>query len=390
MNVLLVGNYAPDRQYSMLQFSCLLKSGLREAGYAVKVIHPKARLGRWPKQTRSLKKWLGYADKFILFPVSLRSAASRADVVHICDHAYSLLTRYLEAISNVVTCHDLIAARASLSEFSGLHTRWSGRRYQRMIMGGLARSRHVVCDSAATAADVLRLCEISSRMVSVVYPALNFAYHRLPEAESIRRVKLMRIGDGERFVLHVGASAWYKNQTGLVRIFQRLITYSQTADLTLVMVCSGLSPSVKRLIEEGHLQSKVRVISDIEPEDLRALYSSATALLFPSVYEGFGWPIIEAQACGCPVFTSNRPPMTEVGGQGAIYFDPEDPSEAAQIILENLPHASRMREAGFSNVKRFSTANMIAGYLRAYREAITATSARRLNEIRAAEGFRGG
>jgi glycosyltransferase involved in cell wall biosynthesis len=227
-------------------------------------------------------------------------------------------------------------------------------------------------------------------MVSVVYPALNFAYHRLPEAESIRRVKLMRIGDGERFVLHVGASAWYKNQTGLVRIFQRLITYSQTADLTLVMVCSGLSPSVKRLIEEGHLQSKVRVISDIEPEDLRALYSSATALLFPSVYEGFGWPIIEAQACGCPVFTSNRPPMTEVGGQGAIYFDPEDPSEAAQIILENLPHASRMREAGFSNVKRFSTANMIAGYLRAYREAITATSARRLNEIRAAEGFRGG
>ena len=83
--------------------------------------------------------------------------------------------------------------------------------------------------------------------------------------------------------------------------------------------------------------------------------------------EGFGLPIIEAQASGCPVFTSDRAPMTEVGGGGAVYFDPTDPDGAARVIAGNLADRDRMVEAGYSNVKRFAPDLMLDAYMDVYR-----------------------
>lgn len=370
MKVLLVGNYVPDRQYSMLGFCRMLELELRRAGLAVSVIRPEPRLRRSLSAGQGLAKWLGYVDKFVLFPARLRTAAKNADVVHVCDQGYALYTRHLEGIPNVVTCHDLIAARCALGEFSEMQTSWSGRRYQNMIINGLAQARHVVCDSESTARDVRRLCNLMPSATSVVHMALNFAYQPVNEAE--REIRLGRLGIGfrDRFILHVGGDTWYKNQSGVVKIFQRLDAAQEARGIGLVMVSGGLTAPLRRVIGKCGLQQRVRVLSGIEPEDLRALYSAAAALLFPSLCEGFGWPIIEAQACGCPVFTSNRAPMTEVGGDGAVYIDPENPEKAARTILESLPDGARMREAGFANVRRFSAQKMVAGYVSAYAEAM--------------------
>lgn len=382
MKILLLGNYAPDRQHSMLHFSWLLESELQKAGHAVRVMRPKPRLGRAVRAGRGLSKWLGYADKFILLPLHLSRAKQWADVVHICDHAYSPYTRYLRDVPHVVTCHDLIAVRAARGEFPGVHTRWSGKRYQKMILSGLSCASHVACVSEATRSDLLRLSNRPALTTSVVHNALNFAYKPTSKGAAESRLDRLGICARERFILHVGANTWYKNHPGVVRIFARLAASPECRDCGLMMVTRGLTAVVKSQISECGLESRVRVLSNVSPEDLRALYSSATAFLFPSLYEGFGWPIIEAQACGCPVFTSNRPPMTEVGGNGAVYIDPEDPEGAAERILENLPRASRLREAGFVNARRFSAEKTVAGYLKAYTDAMK--SAGRLSPAEAA------
>jgi glycosyltransferase involved in cell wall biosynthesis len=369
VKILLVGNYALDQQYSMLGFCSMLESELRKAGNSVRLIRPEIRLGRMRTTADELRKWLGYIDKFILFPAHLRTAAKAVDVVHICDHSNSLYAKHCGSTTCVVTCHDLLAVRAARGDFPQVRTRWSGRRFQRMIVNGLERARHVACDSEATRADVVRLCSVSASRTSVVHIGLNFAYRSAGEAEQAACLSSLGIARGERFILHVGSPSWYKNQHGLIRIFERLAASPQVRDLGLIMVTGSMTPELRRLIATYRLQSRVRVLSDVQPKDLRALYSAATALLFPSLCEGFGWPIIEAQACGCPVFTSNRAPMTEVGGDGAVYIDPDNPEEAARTILENLPHVSRMREAGFANVRRFSTQKMLAGYVSAYAEA---------------------
>ncbi len=365
MRILLVGNYLPDRQQSMLRFGAMLECELRKAGHEVRTIRPGP-MYHATNPTSGLGKWLGYVDKFIRFPPRLRAASAWADVVHIWDGVYAPYTLWLQSVPHVVTCHDLLPARRALGEFPGYRTRWTGRKYQQMIINGFARAHYVACVSELTRLDLLRLCRLSPSRTSVVPNALSDLYAPASKVESAARLRGLGIAADERFLLHVGKAVWYKNHSGLFKIFRHVVRAGIMPDLRLVIVNSAPGADLEEFIRQSGLEGRIRLYSYLEDEDLRALYSAATAFVFPSLAEGFGWPIIEAQACGCPVFTSNRPPMTEVGGDAAIYLDPEKPDEAARIILESLPRAGQLREAGLANVRRFSTDRMVASYLRLY------------------------
>jgi glycosyltransferase involved in cell wall biosynthesis len=113
-------------------------------------------------------------------------------------------------------------------------------------------------------------------------------------------------------------------------------------------------------------------VQGVGNEDLRALYSTAECLVFPSLAEGFGWPIAEAQACGCRVVTTGRAPMTEVGGEPALYVNPEDIESAAARIAGLLAESSERRSermrSGLAHARRFCTQGMIDKYLAIYQE----------------------
>jgi glycosyltransferase involved in cell wall biosynthesis len=127
---------------------------------------------------------------------------------------------------------------------------------------------------------------------------------------------------------------------------------------------------MRSFLAENNLKEAVSEIVRPTNEQVQALYSRAAALLFPSWHEGFGLPIIEAQACCCPVFTSNRAPMTEVGGEAVVYIDPENPRDAASVIRDELPKLAHRIKAGQENVKRFSTDAMIEGYINTYQHVL--------------------
>jgi glycosyltransferase involved in cell wall biosynthesis len=370
MKILLVGNYLPDAQQSMLRFCTTLGVELRKTEHEVRVIHPGVqRATRRSTRTRP-RKWPAYFDKFVLFLPRLRTAARWTDVVHICDHAYSLYTRFLTGVPKIVTCHDLLAARCALGEIAGQKVGWSGRKYQRMILRGLERASFVGCDSIATRSELLRLSRLPEARTALVYLGYNFSYAPTPENERRQRLKRLGIGPEDRFLIHVGTGVWYKNLPGVIRIFSRLVCFPETRRLRLIMVGNGWTEELNAVTRECGLESKVTMLSNLSGEDLRALYSGACGLLFPSFCEGFGWPIIEAQACGCPVFATNRPPMTEVGGEGAIYFNPEKHDEAADVVRRHLSHSSEMRAAGLLNAQRFSATSTAAAYVELYSKAI--------------------
>jgi glycosyltransferase involved in cell wall biosynthesis len=98
--------------------------------------------------------------------------------------------------------------------------------------------------------------------------------------------------------------------------------------------------------------------------------------LFPSEEEGFGWPILEAQACGCLVITSNRPPMTEIAGAGAILVDPVNAITAAQTIAVRIGGADVVKRAAWENLKRFTMDEVMARYSNAYDSVAAASRAR--------------
>jgi len=128
-------------------------------------------------------------------------------------------------------------------------------------------------------------------------------------------------------------------------------------------------------IRAHNLEAQVASLQGLSNEDLCAVYSLAEGLLFPSLQEGFGWPVLEAQSCGCPVFATGRPPMTELGGDAAIYFDPLQVEDAAKIISRALESRAAICEDGLVNVQRFTVQKMIDGYVSAYRKVAGGTPA---------------
>jgi glycosyltransferase involved in cell wall biosynthesis len=207
--------------------------------------------------------------------------------------------------------------------------------------------------------------------VTRIYNGLNYAYTPMDRQEAGRRLRRFGLAPDQRFLLHVGGNQWYKNRPGALRIFAQLRKYSGVGNVVLIMAGKPWTEEMRQFIRREELESVVRELCDVPEEDLRALYSSAELMLFPSLAEGFGWPIIEAQACGCPVITSNLAPMTEVGGDAAIYIDPADPESAAMEVAHALNSGFGAclahREASMRNASRFSTAAMIDAYLGLYR-----------------------
>jgi len=141
-----------------------------------------------------------------------------------------------------------------------------------------------------------------------------------------------------------------------------------------VMAGAPITPEVRELIVARGLSGLVFEVVGCSSEDLRALYSTAELLLLPSLAEGFGWPIIEAQACGCRVVTADRAPMTEIGGQSTAYCDPRDPPAIARRVKEVLsePEASRSGRIrmGLENAARFSAEQSVQAYAGVYQRLL--------------------
>jgi glycosyltransferase involved in cell wall biosynthesis len=150
-----------------------------------------------------------------------------------------------------------------------------------------------------------------------------------------------------------------------LRIFATLRKLATADTLKLVMVGKPWTAEMRRFVADNNLAEMTLELSAVSDEDLRALYSTATLLLFPSLKEGFGWPIVEAQACGCPVATSKRSPMDEVAGDAAIYLDPENPASAAAALKDALTNLASIREASLRNAARFRS-GMIDEYVALY------------------------
>lgn len=376
MKILLVGNYLSDGQESMQRFTTLMREGLSQAGHEVRVIRPPVMVGRVSPGAQGVRKWLGYVDKFVIFPALLRAAVRWADAVHICDHSNAMYSRWVGGTPCVVTCHDLLAVRGALGEQTDCPASRTGRYLQRWIVRGLRKADVVVSVSTATAADLERIVGGRTRQRRVILNALNYPYRRQPKEEALGRLGQMgQLETATPFVLHVGQNHARKNRAGVIRAFARA---SREVDCRLVLAGQELSPELRELIGAEGVVDRVTVIVKPSNELLEALYNRALALFFPSRHEGFGWPLIEAQACGCPVICSRCAPFAEVVGSSAILRDVDDERGFAEEIVrlaQDAGERAAWSAEGLKNATRFGREQMIARYLDVYGELAKRRSA---------------
>ncbi len=387
LRVLLVGNSPTDGQESMLRFAEMLRAGLAAAGCTVEVIAPEPYFGCLKKSGSGVGKWLGYLDKYLLFPLVLRqrlrklrdpnfpkgtadSSRSRDRViVHICDHSNAPYAAQVGRTPCVITCHDLGAVRGALGEATYCPASATGKILQRWILGSLARPARIVCVSTATRDDVHRLLGPRCPQTEVVLLGLNQTFAEGAEHETTAQLAraVPPLNPRRPFLLHVGSSLTRKNRDGVLRIFHRA---KDRWDGQLVFAGAGLSDELQALVRELGLADRVTVLERPDTALLEALYQRAFALLFPSRFEGFGWPVVEAQACGCPVLCSDSSSLPEVAGAGALIRPVEDEAGFAEDLLSLTDPAVRaaLIERGRANLPRFDTQKMLNRYLAIYHE----------------------
>jgi glycosyltransferase involved in cell wall biosynthesis len=374
--IVLLGNYLPDNQTSMLRFVENLHHGLPERGISVELIRPEAIVSRFAPRTAKIAKWLGYVDKFVLFPSRLRSHLARLSeahgerlIVHVCDHSNAVYMRHLTNFRHVVTCHDLIAVQLAAGLLPGPSVSWTGRRLQAMIHSGLKQARRIACDSNNTRHDLLGMCQCAPETAITIPCQLNYPFSPLNPVEARKAVGAKFPQDGRPVVLHVGNNSWYKNRDGVLRIFAQVKRAMPEARPRLVVIGRKMNEIQQRFIANQGLASDVTCLPDATPHELHAAYSLAAVFLFPSIYEGFGWPPLEAQACGCPVVAGTGGSLKEVLADSAMIADGREENQLADFTIKLLGDQvlrERLRTAGFHNVERFKPPQMIDRYLEYY------------------------
>ncbi len=264
----------------------------------------------------------------------------------------------------VITIHDL-----SFMRFPHLF-RPANRLYLTVMTRLSARrARRLIAVSAYTAAETNRLLGVEAERIDVVYHGVESRFH--PRASSEIAAFRQRKGLPERFVLFVGTLEPRKNLVRLVEAFARV-----RDERTCLVLAGGkgwLYAELLARIEALGLSNKILFPGYIANDELPWWYNAAIALAYPSLYEGFGLPVLEAQACGTPVLTSNASSLPEAAGDAALMVDPYDVDALASALsrlLTEIPLRHELRERGLVHAQQFSWPRTAQETARVYRHAL--------------------
>lgn len=273
----------------------------------------------------------------------------------------------------VVTVHDLTPLVFPQHFPAGLKgsLRWQIQKYKLKKVDG------IITDSKASREDIIKIVGVSGSKVDVAYLAAGEEYRRISKKEIVDKKIKEKYNLPDKFVLYVGDVTWNKNLPRFLHAIKKL-------HLPLVMVGKVLvdknfdtsHPWNKDLVEVQKLvegDTSIARLGFVPTEDLVYLYNMATVFVFPSVYEGFGLPVLEAMQCGSPVVTTKGGSLSEVAGDAAILVDGYDIQNMAngiQEVCSNEKLQKELREKGFEQAKKFSWKKTAEETINAYKKVL--------------------
>jgi glycosyltransferase involved in cell wall biosynthesis len=271
----------------------------------------------------------------------------------------------------VVTVHDVI--QLVLPEYQMLARQ---RVYFGLVTRALRRATAIITVSECSRRDLVRTVGVPPERVFVVENAIPESLHRVADEEQLAAVRA-HYGLGERFVLYLGANDLRKNLNRLIRAYAAL---PRPLRDTHQLVVAGrqwphdhpLYPDPKKVVRELGLEDRVVFTGGIPEEEKAALLSAATVFAFPSLYEGFGLPVLEAMACGTPVLTANSSSLPEVTGDAAVLVDPtsvEAIGDGLAALLESPERRQELAERGIERASRYRWSEVAERTIQVYQWA---------------------
>lgn len=262
---------------------------------------------------------------------------------------------------SVITIHDL-----TFLHYPDFLTAESRRYYNDQIDAAVARADHIMTDSEATRQDVITMLDVPPGKVTTVLLGVSEHFSRASDAKIEAFRTQYNLPD--TYILFVGTFEPRKNLAGLLRAYAQLRADLRDAPPLVIAGRRGwLDESIYHLAVSLRLGEHLKWLEDVPHEDLPTLYSAASVLCLPSFYEGFGFPPLEAMACGTPVVVADRASLPEIVGDAGLLIDPERPASIADTLCKVLTDsalAAGLREKGFAQAAKFrwqDTARQVLG-----------------------------
>jgi glycosyltransferase involved in cell wall biosynthesis len=317
-----------------------------------------------PVRARRREQWV-LGEQALLPPLAARA---RVDLVHSLASTAPLWGPY----RRVVTVHDLIYAR-----FPDAHAGLRDNGMRVLVPAAARRADRVIVDSLSTRDDLIELLGIARERIDVVPLGLGAVRRAEPLPEPQARARL-DLGE-RRVVLSLSAKRPHKNLLALIGALAAI-----PSDERPVLVLPGYPTAheheLRARAQALGVERDVRLLGWIDERELEGIWSLADAFVFPSLYEGFGLPVLEAMARGVPVACSNASSLPEVAGDAALLFDPRDESAIAGAITRLLRDAQlvgSLRERGRERVRQFTWERTARATIDSYRRALAAPARRR-------------
>jgi len=299
-------------------------------------------------------------------PVAARKAG--VDLLHVPYFAPPLFPR----TPTVVTIHDAIPLRLPLYRAGA-----KVEAYMRLVTRAASKATLIITVSQHARQDIIDALHVPAECIRVIYEAAGDEYTPVTDPTTLARVRA-RYGLGQDYVFYLGGLDQRKNVPQLVRAFAHL--YRQLENPNLQLFISGdpckqkgpLFPDPRPVAAELGVTDQI-IYRFVEEEDKPAVYSAASLFVFPSLYEGFGLPPLEAMSCGAPVVCSNRTSLPEVVGEAAISVDPDDTQamvEAMRSVLTDSTLQYDLRARSLQRAARFTWRKTATETLAAYEEAL--------------------
>lgn len=300
------------------------------------------------KQIPLTEKWLYRLWYRLKVPISVQNFTGPLDLFHSPDFVLPPISR---KIPTLLTVHDLSFVHYPETFTSALVTYLN-----RIVPWSIKRATHILADSLSTKEDLVRYWNVPEDKVTVLYSGVGDQFKPVTDPKSIKRVRKKYGLGNDPYFLAVGTLQPRKNYRMLIRAF-RPVTERFPHKLLIAGGKGWMHDEILDEVKNQELEQRVHVLGFVEEADLPALYSAATIFAFPSLYEGFGLPILEAMACGVPVMAADASCVPEVVGDAGVLLPASDASSWSKAMIEIIEDMSRRTKlvgAGFLRAREFT------------------------------------
>lgn len=327
-------------------------------------------LGPWPSNfcVRSVPlsdRWLSILWQRLRLPVPIQVVTGRLDLFHSPDFVLPPLGR----APAILTVHDLSFLRVPQFFVPGFRDYLEGA-----VSRAVARAQHILADSESTRRDLLELMAVEPERVSVVYPGVESRFRPVTDQEMLDRVRARYDLPG-RYVLGLSTLQPRKNFDGLIEAFRRLLAGGPGFEDLHLVISGGkgwMYQDIELRVRRAGLAERVHFPGFVADADLPALYTLASVFAFPSWYEGFGIPVLEAMACGTPVVAADNSSLPEAVGDAGLMVGAADLDGLARALARLLTGEAQREQlvhAGFVQARRFTWEASAQNLLKYYRLA---------------------